>query len=145
MTQVVRKDEATGQALVTGIDVPVDAILERLALSGSSVERVLEAFPGLTREGFDAAVRYAAAAVRGNVPYDLAPGAGVMVARETAAAYGSRPTLDDAADALDAAYAHARYDLELTTALRAGFGDLRAGRVTPHAQVMAELRAMLPA
>ena len=52
MAQIVLKDEETGQAIVTGIDVPVDAILERLALSGSSVERVLEAFPGLTREGF---------------------------------------------------------------------------------------------
>jgi uncharacterized protein (DUF433 family) len=145
MAQSVRKDEATGKAIVTGIDVPVEAILERLALSESSVERVLEAFPGLTREGFDAAVRYAAAAVRGNVPYDHVSGSGVMVARETAAAYGSGRPLEDAADELDAAYAHARYDLELTTALRNGFGDLRAGRVTPHAQVMAELRAMLPA
>ena len=106
---------------------------------------MLDAFPGLTREGFDAAVRYAAVAVRGNVPYDLAPGTGVMVARETAAAYGSRSPLDDAIREVDAAYTHARYDLELTTALRNGFGDLRAGRVTPHAEVMAELRAMLPA
>ncbi|HEV7587998.1 MAG TPA: DUF433 domain-containing protein [Longimicrobium sp.] len=144
MPQVVVRDGATGQAIVTGVDVPVEAVLERLALSGS-VERVLEAFPGLTREGFDAAVRYAAVAVRSGVPYDEVPSAGVMMVRETAAAYGSRPPLDEAVDELDAAYAQARYDLELATALRNGFGDLRAGRVTPHAEVMAELRAMLPA
>jgi len=133
-----------GQAVITGIDVPVDAVLERLALSGS-VERVLEAFPGLTREGFDAAVRYAAGAVRSVRPYGDVSGAGVMVAREAAAAYGLRSPLDEAADEADAAYADARYDLELAAALRNGFGDLRAGRVTPHAEVMAELRAMLPA
>jgi uncharacterized protein (DUF433 family) len=144
MAQVVVEDGATGQAIVTGVDVPVEAVLERLALVGS-IERVLEAFPGLTREGFDAAVRYAARTVRGGVPYDQVPGVGVMVARETAAAFGSRSPLDDAVGELDDAYAHARYDLELTTALRRGFGDLRAGRVTPHAEFMAELRAMLPA
>ncbi|HVG43648.1 MAG TPA: DUF433 domain-containing protein [Longimicrobium sp.] len=144
MAQEVVTDRATGQPIVTGIDVPVEVVLERLALSGS-VERVLEAFPGLTREGFDAAVRYAAVSVRRKVPYDTVAGAGVMVAREAAAAYGRRPPLDEAAAELEAAYAHARYDLELATALRNGFGDLRAGRVTPHAEVMAELRAMLQA
>ena len=144
MAQVIVMDGETGEPIVTGVDVPVAAVLERLAVSGS-VERVLEAFPGLTREGFDAAVRHAAVAVRRPVPYDTVSGVGVMVAREPAAAYGAWPTLDEAADEVEAAYADARHDLELTTSLRRGFRDVRAGRVVPHAEFMAELRAMLPA
>jgi uncharacterized protein (DUF433 family) len=144
MAQVIIHDGATGQPIVSGVDVPVEAVLERLALSGS-VERVLEAFPGLTREGFDAVVRYAAVSVRREVPYDIPPGVGVMTARETAAAYGAPTGLDRAAEDAEDAYAEARYDLELTAALRNGFRDLKAGRVVPHAEFMAELRAMLPA
>ena len=143
MEQVIVFDGATGQPIISGVYVPVDAVLERLALSGS-VERVLEAFPGLTREGFDAAVRFAAVAVRREVRYEQPHGVGVARVREAAAAYGS-PDVDEAVQAAEAACADARYDLELTTALRNGFRDLKAGRVTPHAVVMAELRAMLPA
>jgi uncharacterized protein (DUF433 family) len=143
MKQNIVSDGATGQPIVSGVDVPVDAVLERLALSGS-VERVLEAFPGLTREGFDAAVRFAAVAVRREVRYDERPGIGVGRVRETAAAYGL-PDVDAAVEEVEAAYADARYDLELAAALRNGFRDLKAGRLTPHAEVMAELRAMLPA
>jgi uncharacterized protein (DUF433 family) len=143
MKQVIVSDGATGQPIISGVDVPVDAVLERLALSGS-VERVLEAFPGLTREGFDSAVRFAAVAVRREVRYDDVSRAGVGMVRETAAAYGS-PDVETAAQEVEAAYARAHYDLELATALRNGFRDLQAGRVTPHAVVMAELRAMLPA
>jgi uncharacterized protein (DUF433 family) len=144
MAQVIIFDGATGQPIVSGVHVPAGAVLERLALSGS-VQRVLEAFPGLTREGFDAVVRYAAVSVRREARYDLPEGVGVMTARETAAAYGAPTGLDGAAEDAEAAYEQARYDLELTAALRNGFRDLRAGRVVPHAEFMAELRAMLPA
>jgi uncharacterized protein (DUF433 family) len=145
MAQEIVRNGQTGQAIVSGVDVPVEAVLERLALSGS-VERVLEAFPGLTREGFDAVVRFAAVAVRREpLPYELPHGVGVMTARETAPAYGFATRLDEAAEDAEAAYEQARYDLELTAALRRGFGDLKAGRVVPHAEFMAELRAMLPA
>jgi uncharacterized protein (DUF433 family) len=143
MEQVIVRDGATGQPIISGVDVPVDAVLERLVLSGSA-ERVLEAFPGLTREGFDAAMRHAAVAVRREVRYDQPHGVGVMKVRETAATYGS-PDVDAAVREVEAAYADARYDLELTAALRNGFRDLKAGRLTPHSVVMAELRAMLPA
>jgi len=144
MAQVIIFDGATGHAIVSGVGVPAEAVLERLALSGN-VERVLEAFPGLTREGFDAVVRYAAVAVRREVRYDIPPGVGVMTARETAAAYGAPTGLDREAEDAEAAYQQARYDLELTASLRNGFRDLKAGRVVPHAEFMAELRAMLPA
>jgi uncharacterized protein (DUF433 family) len=145
MAQEIVREGETGQAIVSGIGVPAEAVLERLAVS-ESVERVLEAFPGLTREGFDAVVRFAAVAVgREPLPYELPQGVGVMIARETAPAYGFRTHLDEAVDGAEAAYERARYDLELTAALRRGFGDLKAGRVVPHAEFMAELRAMLPA
>jgi uncharacterized protein (DUF433 family) len=144
MAQEIVFDGETGQAIVSGVDVPADAVLERLALSGS-VERVLEAFPGLTREGFEAVVRYAAVSVRREVRYEQASGVGVMRVRETAAAYGAQMGLDEATEEAEAAYEQARYDLELTAALRSGFRDLKAGRVVPHAEFMAELRAMLPA
>jgi len=124
--------------------VPVAAVLERIAVAGS-VERVLEVFPGLTREGFDAAIRYACISVRREVPYEPASHVGVMQVRETAAAYGAPMDLDKAIEETEAAYRHARYDLELTSALRRGFGDLKAGRVMPHAEFMEELRAMLQA
>jgi uncharacterized protein (DUF433 family) len=144
MAQVVLRDGATGQAIVSGPDIPVDAILERLVLSGS-VERVLEVFPGLTPEGFAAAIAYAAIAVRREVRYDEGPHVGVKMVRETAAAYGSSGDPDDALLEVEAAYGQARYELELVAGLRNGFRDLAAGRVVPHAEFMAELRAMLPA
>jgi uncharacterized protein (DUF433 family) len=143
MAQLIVHDGETGQAIVSGVEVPVDAVLERLAGSGS-VERVLEAFPGLTRQGFDAAVRFAAGAVRGESLYPQAQGVGVMSVHETAVAFGARTGLEEALDESDVAYEQARYDLELTAALRSGFRDLRAGRGVPHAEFMAELRAMLP-
>jgi uncharacterized protein (DUF433 family) len=129
MEQVIASDGATGEPIITGVDVPVELVLERLLLSGS-VERVLEAFPGLTRHGFDAAVRYAAASVRDGARGELAYGVG-----------GVRDTVDDSRTA----YEQARNEFELTTRVRDGFHDLAAGRLTPHAEVIAELRAMLPA
>lgn len=143
--QYVARDGDTGKAIISGADIPVDAVLERLALTGS-VERVLEIFPSLTREGLNAALRFAAIAVQREVPYGQASGVGVQVARETAAAaYGLSTDVDEILEESEAAWAQARYDLELMEGLRNGFRDLRAGRVVPHAEFMAELRAMLPA
>lgn len=142
--QYVARDGDTGRAIVSGADVPVDAVLERLALTGS-VERVLEIFPSLTREGLNAALRFAAIAVQREVPHEPASGVGVYVAREPAAAYGLSTDVDEILEESEAAWAKARYDLELMEGLRNGFRDLKAGRVVPHAEFMAELRAMLPA
>jgi uncharacterized protein (DUF433 family) len=142
--QYVARDGDTGRAIISGADVPVDAVLERLALTGS-VERVLEIFPSLTREGLNAALRFAATAVQREVPYEQASGVGVHVARETAAAaYGLSTDVDEILEDSEAAWEKARYDLELMAGLRNGFRDLKAGRVVPHAEFMAELRAMLP-
>ncbi len=142
--QYVARDGNTGRAIVSGADIPVDAVLERLALTGS-VERVLEIFPSLTREGLTAALRFAATAVQHEVPYEQAPGVGVHVAGEPAAAYGLSTDVDEILEESEAAWEKARYDLELMAGLRKGFRDLKAGQVVPHAELVAELRAMLPA
>ena len=93
--QYVARDGDTGRAIGSGAEVPVDAVLERLALTGS-VERVLEIFPSLTREGLNAALRFAAVAVQREVPYEQGSGVGVYVARETAAAaYGLSTDVDE--------------------------------------------------
>lgn len=125
LEQAIVADGATGEPVIAGIDVPVAIVLEQLLRSGS-VDGVLESFPGLTRQGFDAAVRYATASIRGN-------------------------SVDAVADLGDAfhddrdAYEQARHEFERTTRVRDGFHDLAAARLTPHAEVIAELRAMLPA
>ncbi|MFL5386964.1 MAG: DUF433 domain-containing protein [Longimicrobiaceae bacterium] len=143
--QDIVRDGDTGKAIISGADIPVDAVLERLALTGS-VERVLEIFPSLTREGFNAALRFAAIAVQREVRYEqLPPGVGVHVVREPAAAYGLSTDVDEVLGESEAAWAKARCDLELMQGLRNGFRDLKAGRVMPHAEFMAELRAMFPA
>ena len=143
--QYVARDGDTGRPIISGADVPVDAVLERLALTGS-VERVLELFPSLTREGLNAALRFAAIAVQREVPYGQTPGVGVYVVRETAAApYGLSTGIDEILEDSEAAWEKARYDLELMAGLRNGFRDLKAGRLMPHAEFMAELRAMFPA
>lgn len=144
MEQWIVTDGATGKPIITGVDIPVHALLERLALWGS-VERVMAAFPGLTREGFDAAIRYAGMAVQREVPYEAVPHVGVGMFREVAPAYESRVDIDAVVEDAEAAYERARYDFDLAASLRRGFGDLKAGRVMPHAAFMAELRAMLPA
>jgi uncharacterized protein (DUF433 family) len=142
--QYIVRDGDTGNAIISGADIPVDAVLERLALTGS-VERVLEIFPSLTREGLNAALRFAAIAVQREGPYETASEVGVLVAREPAAAYGLSTDVDEVLEDSEAAWARARANLELMQGLRNGFRDLKAGRVVPHAEFMAELRAMFPA
>ena len=144
MSQSIVWDGATGQPIVSGANVPVAAILERLATWGS-VERVLAAFPALTREGFESAIRHAEVAVGREVRYERPEGLGVGRVAEPAAAYHRMVSVDEAAADADEAFERARYDYELAAALRAGFGDLKAGRVTPHAEFMAELRALIQA
>src|SRR5690242_20152904 len=123
MSVWIIRDGATGQPLVSGANVPVAAILERLAVLGS-VERVLAAFPALTREGFDAAIEHAVMAVGREVPYERVEGLGLERVAQPAAVYYARVTPDEAAADAEAAFEDARYDYELMAALRAGFGDL---------------------
>ena len=144
MEQVIVRDGETGQAIVSGANVPVAAILERLAVWGS-VERVLAAFPALTREGFEAAIRFAAISVDREVRYDQSEDVDHLEFREPASAYYARVAPADAAAEAEAVFEDARYDYHLADALRRGFGDLTAGRVMPNAEFMAELRAMIQA
>lgn len=60
-----------GKPVVTGTRISVELILEKLG-AGRSVEEILEAHPTLTREGIQAALRFAAQALRDEVVYPLA-------------------------------------------------------------------------
>lgn len=61
----------TGKAVIAGTRITVDLILEKMA-SGESYEQIVEAHPRLTREGFLAALDYAARVLRSDVVYPLA-------------------------------------------------------------------------
>jgi len=52
-----------GKACVRGTRVMVSVILDNIA-GGHSVEEILRSYPSLTREGIEAAVRYAAELTR---------------------------------------------------------------------------------
>jgi uncharacterized protein (DUF433 family) len=57
-----------GKPVVAGTRITVEAILERLG-AGEAVEDLLEAYPRLTRESVQAALRFAADALRADVIY----------------------------------------------------------------------------
>jgi len=57
-----------GKPVVAGTRVTVEAILDRLG-AGESTEDLLEAYPHLTREAVQAALRFAAEALRADVVY----------------------------------------------------------------------------
>lgn len=59
-----------GKPCVRGTRISVAHILEVLS-NGASRDDVLKAYPNLTREGFDAALAYAARAVDTELVYDL--------------------------------------------------------------------------
>ncbi len=65
-----------GQPVIAGTRITVDALLESLA-GGATVDQILEAHPALSREGIEAALRFAAETVRasspvsGNVPFEI--------------------------------------------------------------------------
>ena len=63
-----------GKPVVAGTRITVELILEKLA-AGESVEQVLEAHPRLTREAVQAALRFAAEALRADVVYPVAEAA----------------------------------------------------------------------
>ncbi len=60
-----------GKPVVVGTRISVELILEKLA-AGETVEQLLAAHPRLTREGVQAALRFAAEMLRGDVIYPLA-------------------------------------------------------------------------
>ncbi len=59
-----------GKPTVAGMRITVEHVLERLA-AGESVEQLLEAHPRLTREGVEAALKYAADVLRSDVIYPV--------------------------------------------------------------------------
>lgn len=60
-----------GKPVITGTRITVELILEKLA-AGESIEQILEAHPKLTREMIQAALSFAAEALRADVVYPVA-------------------------------------------------------------------------
>jgi uncharacterized protein (DUF433 family) len=59
-----------GKPVVAGTRITVELILEKLAV-GETYEQLLDAHPRLTREGIQAALTFAAEALRADVLYPL--------------------------------------------------------------------------
>lgn len=57
-----------GKPVVSGTRITVEVILEKLA-AGETIEQILEAYPRLTHEGIQAALAFAAQALRYDVVY----------------------------------------------------------------------------
>ena len=60
-----------GKPVVTGTRITVESILEKLA-HGESIEQILKAHPRLKQEHIQAALAFAAQALRGDVIYPVA-------------------------------------------------------------------------
>jgi uncharacterized protein (DUF433 family) len=61
-----------GKPVIAGTRITVELILEKLA-AGETVEAILAAHPRLTADAVRAALAFAAAALRADVVYPLAP------------------------------------------------------------------------
>ena len=59
-----------GKPVIAGTRITVELILEKLA-SGETIEQILEAHPRLTREAIQAALAFAAEALRADVVYPI--------------------------------------------------------------------------
>ena len=59
-----------GKPVIAGTRITVESVLERLA-AGESVEQILEAHAHLTREAIQAALAFAAEALRADVVYPV--------------------------------------------------------------------------
>lgn len=59
-----------GKPVIAGTRITVELILEKLA-AGESVEQILEAHPRLTRVGIQAALAFAAEALKADVVYPI--------------------------------------------------------------------------
>ena len=60
-----------GKPVVAGTRITVELILEKLA-AGETIEQILDAHPRLTREAIQAALAFAAEALRADVVYPIA-------------------------------------------------------------------------
>jgi uncharacterized protein (DUF433 family) len=72
-TQLIVSDPKVmmGKPVVAGTRVTVELILEKLS-AGETVEQILEAHPRLTRDAIQAALAFAADALRADVVYPIA-------------------------------------------------------------------------
>ena len=59
-----------GKPVINGTRITVELILEKLA-AGETIEQILKAHPRLTHEGIQAALAFAAEALRADVVYPL--------------------------------------------------------------------------
>jgi uncharacterized protein (DUF433 family) len=59
-----------GKPTIAGTRITVELILEKLA-AGESIEQILEAHPKITREAINAALSFAAEALRADVVYPI--------------------------------------------------------------------------
>jgi uncharacterized protein (DUF433 family) len=59
-----------GKPVITGTRITVELILEKLA-AGETVEQLLAAHPRLTREAIQAALAFAARALRADIVYPI--------------------------------------------------------------------------
>jgi len=59
-----------GKPVIAGTRITVDLILEKLA-AGETIEQILDAHPRLTREAIQAALAFAAQALRADVVYPI--------------------------------------------------------------------------
>jgi uncharacterized protein (DUF433 family) len=59
-----------GKPVIAGTRITVELILEKLA-AGESSEQILESHPGLNREAIQAALAFAAEALRADVIYPI--------------------------------------------------------------------------
>ena len=60
-----------GKPIIAGTRITVELVLEKLA-AGETIEQILEAHPKLNREKIQAALRFAAEALRADVVYPVA-------------------------------------------------------------------------
>jgi uncharacterized protein (DUF433 family) len=60
-----------GKPVIAGTRITVELILEKLA-AGETIEQILDAHPRLTREAIQAALTFAAEALRADVVYPIA-------------------------------------------------------------------------
>jgi uncharacterized protein (DUF433 family) len=63
-----------GKPVIAGTRITVELILEKLA-AGETIEQILDAHPRLTREAIQAALTFAAEALRADVVYPIAKAA----------------------------------------------------------------------
>ena len=67
---VSNPDVMMGKPIVEGTRITVELIMEKLS-SGESVEQIVDAHPRLSREGVQAAIKYAADLLRLDVVYPV--------------------------------------------------------------------------